>query len=239
MKLSILLPALLLIGCSQIEPKASSLASLPFESSLVKSVQGQPSRFPASVVEEGVGKSPRRVYFSALYHQYLVLNKALDQKNTVKFCPQFHHDKVEAELAPVPKISFALESQIQDSGRVYFPELVFNGRNSLSSHYQSIEREVATLCENGYSEQFYTFDNLITHFSGNSSFHTSTASMVAMLKIPVFANFYLLHMLQDQSFAHADEERLIQLTGTHWFGKYVAEARSKRVALLKQTIVKR
>jgi hypothetical protein len=239
MKQTLILSALLLVGCAQIETKAPELTSLPFDTTLVKTVQQQPSRVPASVVEEGVGKSPRRVYFSALYHQYVTLGNALQEKNTVKFCPQFHHDKIETDALPKPHVTFAQKAQVDVNGVVFFPEFAFDKKHPLSAHYQNLMSEVKTLCEDGVSEQFYTFDNLITHFSGKKSFHSSASSMTAMLKISVFANFYLLQMLQDKSFAHSDEERLIELTGTQWFGKYVAEARTKRQAFLKQTIVKR
>ena len=66
--------------------------------------------------------------------------------------------------------------------------------------------------------------------------------MKAVLKIPVFANYYLLKMIQPPhslTFIHPEEKKVITMTQTHWFERYVVEAHRMRSDLIKNRMVQR
>jgi hypothetical protein len=241
MKNLIWLSLVLSVSCSQLQSKQA--VNFPFAPELVQKMQTDVKRAPASLMVSDVeGKSSRRVYFSALYHQYLAMGRYLNQTSSVKFCPQFHHDKVETDASVVPGMSLFQASAVTSNEQDFFPEVAFNEDFSLSDYYQEIGSEIATLCEEGVSDNYYKFDNLVTHYASSASFHKKPESMQAVLKIPVFANYYLLQMFQTShvaSLAHPEEKRVIELTRTQWFEKYVAEAQRLRNNFIKYKMVQR
>lgn len=241
MKNLIWLSLVLTVSCSQFQAK--KVVSFPFAPELVEKMQKGLSRAPASLMTSDFeGKSPRRVYFSALYHQYLSLGRYLNHSSTVKFCPQFHHDKIETDASVVPVMSLFQATNLGGKELEYFPEVAFNKDFSLSDYHQEIGSEIATLCEEGVSDNYYKFDNLVTNYASSSTFHSRPESMQAVLKIPVFANYYLLQMFQTPQYggvAHSEEKRVIEMTRTHWFEKYVAEAQRLRNNFIKYKMVQR
>lgn len=244
MKSFALISALMLVGCSHVVPKNEVAMELPFSSELVEELQkANNGRAPASLAtEEMEGKSPRRVYFTALYHQYLTLGHHLGKDSTIKSCPAFHHDKVETDSSVIPTVSIFNSSPVGSENKEFFPELAFNKKFSMKDHYRGMQNEIEVLCEEGLSDNFYKFDNLVTHYAGKASFHGRPDAMKSVLKIPVFANYYLLKMLQSPhalSFVHPEEKRVISMTQTHWFEKYVTEAHRHRNNLIKNRMVQR
>jgi hypothetical protein len=242
MKSFAILSALFLVGCSHVSPTLVTM-DLPFAPELVEEMQKSANRAPASLeVTDVEGKSSRRVYFTALYHQYLTMGQHLNLPSDVNSCPQFHHDKIETDSAVIPKFSLFHLSSVNSDSKEFFPELVFNKSFSLKDHHQGIREEVEVLCEEGLSDNFYKFDNLITHYASKKSFHSRPDSMKSVLKIPVFANYYLLKMLQSPhalSFVHPEEKKVFTMTQTQWFEKYVTEANRKRNNLIKNHMVQR
>jgi hypothetical protein len=242
-KISLAVLGLSLISCSHFN-EAPKEVHFSYATELLETIQQNVARSPASapVIEAEEGKSARRVYFSSLYHQYLTIGAYLNQTNSLEFCPQFHHDKIETDAYLVPKVSFTKESSIDAEGKNFFPELAFNRKFPLKNYHESLREELNILCEEGLSDNYYKFDNLITHYANNKSFHMKPNAMASVLKIPVFANFYLLKMLQGQSgqiFALPEESRFIKLTHTEWFEKYVAEASRLRNNFVKNKLVTR
>lgn len=232
---------LLFASCAHFE-EVPKTVQFPYASELLEKVQKNVSRVPASLSEEDMSpKSPRRVYFSALYHQYLTLGQHLGKKGDIKFCPQFHHDKVETDAGLVPKVTTYRRESVQEEGKEYFPELAFNKKFSLRDYHQVIRQEIVTLCEDGVSDNFYKFDNLITHYSDKMSFHQNPKAMESVLKIPVFANFYLVKMLEipGTNYESPEEKQFIRLTKTHWFDNYVTEASRMRNNFIKNKMVRR
>lgn len=231
-----------LVGCSHFDNNPK-VVELPYADGLVEEIQKQASSGPASFeMEANEEKSPRRVYFSALYHQYLTLGQHIGKKNAINSCPQFHHDKIETDSFLLPKVSLYSVSNIEEDGKDYFPELVFNKKFSLKDYHGGIRKELEILCEEGVSDNYYKFDNLITHYANKKSFHLKPEAMSSVLKIPVFANLYLVKMLQAQSgvlFLHEEEMRIIKMTKTHWFEKYLTEAHRKRNNFIKNKMVSR
>jgi hypothetical protein len=198
-----------------------------FSPELLALSQAEQQRTPASLsVTEVERKSPRRVYFSALFYQYLTLAAQLEKKSAVEVCPQFHHDKLEVQESFVPSVS-----------SLYTPEMIFTSQFSLQDYFATIESEISLLCEEGLSDNYYKFDNLITHFAPREDFHRRPDSMPALLKIPVFANYYLLKMLkapQAGPYVHPYEKEIISLGRTYWFERYVARAQVERAELMRK-----
>jgi hypothetical protein len=235
--------SLMLAGCAH-KITSDHQVNLPFAADLVQGIQQDAGRAPASFEwEMSDTKSSRRVYFTALYHQYLTLGRFLEVGSTITFCPQFHHDKIETDGFATPVISETKIPKIAPEGKAYFPELAFNKKFSLKDHHTSIREELDVMCEEGLSDNFYKFDNLVTHYANKKSFHLKPEAMASVLKIPVFANYYLVKMLQSHqigfTFTHPEEKRVIVMTNTQWFEKYVTEASRVRNTLLKTQMVKR
>jgi hypothetical protein len=243
MKTIALLSAFILVGCSHVTTSNKVAMELPFAPELVEEMQKMAARAPASLeVHDVEGKSPRRVYFTALYHQYLSLSNHLGVETDLNSCPQFHHDKIETDSVVVPKFSTFKSSGVANASRDFFPELAFTKKFSLKDHQQEMRAEIAVLCEEGISDNYYKFDNLVTHYASKRSFHSRPDSMKSVLKIPVFANYYLLKMIQSPNaltFVHPEERKVITMTQTHWFEKYVSEAQRMRSNLIKNHMVQR
>src|SRR5262245_32828565 len=93
------------VSCSHWK-EAPVTVQFPYAAELLEKVQRSHSRAPASLSVHDVEQmSPRRVYFSALYHQYLTLGRHLDRRPGLAFCPQFHHDKIQTDSSLIPQVS--------------------------------------------------------------------------------------------------------------------------------------
>lgn len=230
-------------SCAQI-PAEGPRVNFPFSAELLEKVKHEKSRMPASElkVDEVEGKSTRRTYFTALYHQYLTLGQHLEKASQIGTCPAFHHDKVETDTYAIPKVSTIKSKFVSREGKSFFPELAFENDFSMEDYYASVETEVQTLCEEGLSDNFYKFDNFVTHHAGRDTFQGKPEAMQAVLKIPVFANYFLLrHLLpmHQVAFAHPDEKRVIDLTRTYWFERYVTIAQGQRDNFIKHAMAQR
>jgi hypothetical protein len=243
MKSLLYLMLFLLCSCAGLKHQDVATMELPFAPDLVEKMQKSFNRAPASLDEFQVeGKSSRRVYFTALYHQYLTLGHHLNKNVDLSSCPQFHHDKIETDEMMIPHFSFFSDIQVGKQGLEFFPEVVFTKNFSIHDHHQRLNEEIKTLCEEGISDNYFKFDNLVTYYANKASFHAKTDSMKAILKVPVFANYYLLKMLQSSShftFVHPEEKRAMAMTQIHWFEQYVLEAQKQRNYLLKNKMVRR
>ena len=239
--LNLALITVTLVGCTHFQDTPKTV-QFQFAPELLEKVQKVVTRAPASIdVSDLSEKSPRRVYFSALYHQYLTIGQHLGSKSDLNFCPQFHHDKIETDSSLIPKVSMYPNENINPEGRNFFPELAFSRKFSLNDYHDVIKTELVTLCEEGVSDNFYKFDNLVTHYSNKPSFHRDPKAMASVLKIPVFANFYLVKMLETPGLnvTSPEEKRFIKLTQTHWFENYVAEASRIRNNFIRNKMVQR
>lgn len=241
-KLSVFSLTLLFMSCSH-RVQQTQAVHFPYANELLVQVQSKNAhRRPASNLEITEEKSNRRVYFSSLYHQYLTLAAHLGKEQDINFCPQFHHDKIETDALPVPKISLWSSALVEEEGRDYFPELAFNRNFSLFDYHASLKQELSVLCEDGVSDNYYKFDNLVTHYAGKNSFHMAPKAMESVLKIPIFANYYLIEMLKSEGeelVTHGDKKFFILLSRTHWFDQYVSEATVKRSQFLRNRVVRK
>ncbi len=233
--------ALIVSACAH-QRETPKIVEFPYADELLREVQLRSGRAPANLdsleLEE---RSTRRIYFSALYHQYLTLGEYLGKKPAATFCPQFHHDKIETDAGIVPKVSMYPASAVSEEGRQFFPELAFRGRTALGAYHENLRTEIEVLCEEGISDNYYKFENLVTHYAPKASFHRNPKAMASVLKIPVFANFYLIKMLETPGAVSIapEERRFIEVTRTHWFGQYVTEASRQRHNFVKNKMVRR
>lgn len=69
---------------------------------------------------------------------------------------------------------------------------------AMEEHAARNKKELKKLCEYGASDNYYLFENLLTHFNTEDAFNNSMDSLRAVLKIPVFANLLLLRSLDPQ-----------------------------------------
>jgi hypothetical protein len=234
--------SLSLVSCSHHIKLADTSPDYPFSPELVREAQKNFARFPASESSDESSKSSRRVYFSALYYQYLTLGNHLDEVSQLNSCPQFHHDKLETESYLVPQFSMIKLNKEEKNLSPYFPETAFNKNFSIQDHFLAVKNEITTLCEEGVSDNYFKFDNLITHYASKSSFHRHPDSMRSVLKIPVFANYYLLKMFQSSqryTTVHPHEKQMIYLSRTHWFQDYVSKAQILREKMIQTKMVQR
>jgi hypothetical protein len=240
-KTGFLLLLLFLVSCAH--RRDLKTVQFPYANELLATIQERNSnRLPASIeLEAREDKSTRRIYFSSLYYQYLTFGSYLEKTRDLNYCPQFHHDKLEVEGWQVPEVSAYRATHIQPEGKDFFPELVFHQDFSIRDYHEQIRDEIVTLCEEGLSDNFYKFDNLVTHHAPRSSFHFQPEAMKSLLKIPIFANFYLIKMMEKSQHhsGHRDEKLFIEVTRTHWFDSYISTASKKRSHFLRDKMVKR
>lgn len=223
-----------LVSCAHHE-RSQHIVSLPYAEDLVEKAQSSTrSRMPASVPTfETNDVSPRRVYFSALYEQYRNLGHYLGQNEEIKSCPQFHIEKTTVDKKEFAK--FNTESWKEGSDTRLYPEKAFS-REAFLAHHQAVKAEVLTLCEDGVSDNYFKYENLVTHFAHSGSFHHSKTAMKSLLKIPVFANYYIVEMMSEKPH---HEKKFIELSKTNWFDHYVSEASHKRKNLAKEFTAQR
>lgn len=236
-----LIPAILIlsvVSCAS-QKRAEENHHFPFAKELLVKIQSssQGSRGPASVtmdLEEG--KSPRRIYFTSLYEQYLTLSS----DKSLNVCPAFHHDKIATDSKRRPMIQPVHEAS-DETSKAYFPEASL-GKKGLEAYVSGVRTEIEILCETGFSDNFYKYDNLVTHYSGKRDFHRNPKAMESVLKIPVFANYYLIHMMA-RGFSSAEVsgggKEFIELTNAFWFKDYVQSASEVRLTMLKNKVVRR
>lgn len=223
-----------LVSCAHHE-KGAEVVSLPYAEDLVEKVQNTRTRMPASVPTfEMTDTSPRRVYFSALYEQYRTLGHYFGKEEPLRSCPQFHNEKNEVEKKELAIFDEEAWKKSSYDTR-YFPEKTFS-KESFASYHNVLKNEIITLCEEGVSDNYFKYENLVTHFANNGSFHRSKTAMKSLLKIPVFANYYIVEMM---SVRPHHGKKFIELSKADWFERYVSEAGHKRKNLLKEYTAQR
>lgn len=77
---------------------------------------------------------------------------------------------------------------------------------ALEEHAQKNKKELEELCESGSSDNYYLFENLLTHFSETQNFKSTLGSLKAVLKIPVFANLLLLRSVDSDYVFYAKSQ---------------------------------
>jgi hypothetical protein len=70
-------------------------------------------------------------------------------------------------------------------------------------HLEKTLEEIKELCENGSGENYYAFENLITHMRANKEYHRSKEAMESLLKITLFSNLALISALEVEFFPNS------------------------------------
>lgn len=205
----------------------------------------------ASVPEEHL--SNRQLYFLSFYKQYLTLGKLLNEKQMITSCPSFHNvmvnyqDELKAQVEDyTTEIDLSLVKK-NERFVSYFPVLAlpYTAKSDLYSYlvnekwedtdehlltalknYYEIEKnELSTLCDTGVSPGYYVYENLVSYFKGDDSFHRTQDGLKALLKVPVIANMLILDNLKSQSYPKFKaqsrfEAWLMSRSNLAWFGEY-------------------
>ena len=99
------------------------------------------------------------------------------------------------------------------------------------STYQKLQKttseELKELCENGFSNDYFKFENLMTFFSKEKTFHQNPSSLYQLMKISLYRNhFYLMNFMLDHNKNDAEEALIndrkdfIILSQTQWFSDF-------------------
>jgi hypothetical protein len=95
--------------------------------------------------------------------------------------------------AKLPRVVDIIKSnKINNEGEVN--ELV---KKAIDLHLTKTFYEITELCENGSSDNYYIYENLITHIKTNQ-FAPSNENMMTLLKTTVFSNMALIKSLDNQ-----------------------------------------
>jgi hypothetical protein len=204
--------------------------------------------------------SNRQIYFLTMYKQYNQLGSILGQDSTQKSCPSFHNVILEhqealtvaptkytskmslAHLRGVPKLVSAypvmalpysnsedLYSKLKSNNFAHGQEYL---EDALNKYYKSQEKEISKLCDQGVSPGYYIYENLVTYFESDKSFHSTKAGLKALLKVPVLANMVILDNLKQESYAlnkgNKLENWLLERSNTSWFKNFIYELNENR-----------
>lgn len=210
MKVLSTLFCLFIVSCSS-QKVLQNQAYLEVDEGLLQKLQSEALlvRSPASLKAlEDKEYSPRRIYFKALYEQYLTYTQLAQTPEAIEHCPAFHQDFLEAKRMDGPLISRHLKQKVRET-----------------------EAELVELCEKGVSANYYKFENLITYHVKKKAFHQNPASIFSLLKIPVFQNMYELKTAYGVDINHS---QLIEVTSVNWFTSYLDHHKIRETSLVRR-----
>lgn len=194
--------------------------------------------------------SDKNAYFLSLYSQYKSLVKLTKQQNELNVCPQFHHEILSANVSVRDLRSIVSEDYKSLMKNPYAvvsnPSLSLNYRgqnvysylekrnmwnkahsvvkSALIEHNKLNLSELNQLCEEGSSEGFYAYKNMVSFYSTNN-FANSSKSMPAFLKIPVLANMLILNNYSKSVSVY--EKDLISSLNISWFSNYLDDLKKE------------
>jgi|GEM_PF-4711307 len=200
-----IIPFILFFFVSCAHKNVSLAYNYHFNEELLKKSQESSGRSPAALSNESIGQ----IYFKSLYFQTQRLALILGEKFELNHCPQFHQDLISI------KQTIPINSESRKIDQV------------MKIALEKSKKEISRICETSESLQYFKVENLYQYHRNHASFHQTPGSFHALMKIPVFTNYYLAP--KDMSEV---EYRLFSATQTAWFKNYVDE-----VARLNQTKV--
>lgn len=220
------------------------------------------SAHPIDRVETMNKLSNRELYFLTYYKQYKTIGKILNIENEMNSCPSFHNVMLsnKKEIGRINNI-YSTDLDLQSiKGRLesvtkypilampysgstdLFSVLVKNDFNQTATHvrealehyYISQKKEIETLCDQGVSPGYYIFENLVSYFRNDKSFHKTKDGLKALLKVPVISNMIILDNLvtkDEDYFSSSSSElefKLMKRSRVSWFQEYRENLRLKR-----------
>ncbi len=191
---------------------------------------------------EVVNLSNKHLYFLALYDQYTALAKWSKYERELKHCPQFHHFLIDHKTKGITdkklKLTFHTSHTKSADLVALYPVLAlpYKGkelyshvdnneqmdreiRQAAAEYSQVLETELTQLCENGGSDNYFIYENLIIHARKDQNFMHSYAGLKALLKIPTFSNLMILESIKNndtlrlEQLSAVEEEMLERVSG--------------------------
>jgi hypothetical protein len=171
------------------------------------------------------------VYFKNLWGQSKTLANFMGKEH-INSCPAFHQTVLTQDVS-VQKLYENDSGKAQDP--VLYPFIVLendsssNAHDYLSSHYDEVLAEVKELCNTGVSENYFVFENTIRYFSKTHQKRKVKNLLNSYLKMPVFANLYLLDALKNPRTILSNNERdILRKLNIKWFESYLYKLRQRR-----------
>ncbi len=93
---------------------------------------------------------------------------------------------------------------------------------ALDIHLSKTYNEIRELCEYGVSDNYYIYENLITHIK-NNKFDPDSSNMNTLLKTTVFSNLALVTSLEKQTKGRTQGRAIASVDGDKQRGPYVGE----------------
>jgi hypothetical protein len=217
------------------------------------------SRMPASIqTDDFKHLSNRQLYFLSSYIHYNTYKKSLGIEGNTKSCPMFHslilsekkiieksynlsmsadfikvkNDNSLVTQYPVLALPYSERSDL-------YSELVSRDwkepnkylKSALSTHFENTEKEITQLCETGVSGGYYIYENLVTYFKTETSFHRTKEGLRALLKVPVIANMLIVDSLNSDYYSNTIDKYnnwLLSRSNTAWVKDYFKTLKSRR-----------
>lgn len=229
-------------------------------------------REPASAVKSNAknGLSNRQLYFLSFYKQYKTMAKIINKEETLKACPSFHNiilDHKGLKEVRIKNYSTDIDFSKAKNDKLklsYFPILAMpysssidlysvlesnNWKDSskhiktaLNHYFKTSEKEIKELCNTGVSPGYYIYENLVTYFKQQKSFHGTKAGLKALLKVPVLANMIILDNLNQNKYHFKEsqvyDQWLLNRTNAQWFGKFIHELKVKRDSRISSNFIR-
>jgi hypothetical protein len=210
--------------------------------------KAQSTRAPASVMSDeeltqSLEKKPslRRLYFRVVYKQWRELQALTGSARELKYCPQFHHDRVVLDESHSPQPShYVLAAKPKSEELAFYPEWLLPDQSQIpvwhssnvsagfKLHTHKIFQELSEICESGASDSYYRLENMVTYRLKGKEY------MKALLKIPSFSTMLLLTTLQSapQRTLNRQDLDLLEEVNGFQLQNYIVELRNQRQQLV-------
>ena len=243
-------------------PNPNPVPDLSAKNDLIRKNENQAREEVQAPTLSKVTYSNKRLYFLGLLKQYDQF-KAYSQKDqsSIKACPQFHTATSDYLSQKKNTSKVKLKSAPLKNGKVdplLYPEyyLPFNNRpayelasaknstkvlsKAIEEHITRTYREIQELCEYGSSDNYYAFENLITHIQSTGIYKNADGAKI-LLKTPLFSNDLILTSLKARtktrsrglasgSSTQSDPliKELSSRLGVSWFHHYTYNLKKER-----------
>ena len=109
-------------------------------------------------------------------------------------------------------------------------------RRGLNAHVNKIHRELQQLCQDGYSQNYYLYENMIQHTKQKPLKKRSIKSLLSLLKITVFANYALIQSLDLKYSPNSKEREIMLRLNALWTFQYLNQLKQRKRAFLLENV---
>lgn len=230
------------------------------------------SRSIASTEEENelTELSNKKVYFFTLWQEYKAFKNIIGTGEKLNSCPQFHDDVLSKEKIVNNKIKlYDLDTnfetvKLDPKNIVHYPVLSIPYKgvdlysylklkdewdNAKKHTYKALtaynERnftELKTLCDEGNSEGYYIYENMISYYKDNKEFQNSYQALTSILKVNTISNMLILDSIVKPEYKTAHiagfQSALLEKLKVSWFKNYLYETNLIRNNNKKRFVLK-